>query len=675
MIASPSSSPPTPSFLGRALVFRALAAGLKPQEQLSVAEWADAFRHVAAESGSPRPGRWSTTLVPYAREIMEALGFDHPCREVTFVKSAQVGGSEIGINLLGYVVDVQPSPILIVLPTIEEAQRYNRIKLQPAIEATPALRAKVKDVKSRDATGSTTAHKRFRGGFAQITGANASAGLQMVSVRVLIAEELSEWPAEAGDRGDPLEQAERRTLAWSDRAKRFNVSTPGLKGLCRITAKWEASDQRRYYVPCPHCGDFQALGWGQVKWKSAARPHGAHLICAAHGCVIEEHDRARMLAGGRWVPTWPTDDGVRPPPVLTPAEIERTIARGSGGREPGFHIWQAYSPFVALDDTVADWLDAEGNPEREKVFSQQDLGEAWEESGEAPDLEGLAKQRFDYPAGTLPPGALVLTGMVDVQADRLEWAVYGWGIGMTGWLIDHGIVPGDTATDAPWRDLDPVIGRTFPDANGRTWPVEAWGVDTGYNTHRAYQFCRARPRLFALKGDSQKGHLAPMFAFTPSHQDVRDKETRRRIGSVRLYLIGTHQLKSWVYAALRRTLDGPDKETGIYPQGGLRFHQGCDENFFEQLTSEYIEEIEGRDGRLRRIWRVRKGRRNEQLDLVVGARALAAQQRLDLWTRDKWAQEAAARGMPAELAQLELGRLWTPGPPRPSRPRGARGIR
>ena len=280
-----ASLPGLPS--GRALFLSTFAAHLKPPPEVDVGEWAARYRYVAAESGSPYPGEWRRELVPYLPEIETCLSFHHPARVVTFKKSAQVGGSEVGVNMLGSTAHQAPAPVLIVLPTWDEAKKYNKVKLQPTINATPVLRRAISEIKSRDEESSTALKKQFRGGFAIITGANSSAGLQMISARVRLYEEICEYPPEAGDRGGPIEQGEARGKAWdARRPKTFLVSTPGLKGACLITDYFEASDQRRYYVPCPHCGAFQILVLENLRWDSPARPHGAHFVCASAGCVI-----------------------------------------------------------------------------------------------------------------------------------------------------------------------------------------------------------------------------------------------------------------------------------------------------------------------------------------------------------------------------------------------------
>jgi phage terminase large subunit GpA-like protein len=241
-----------------ALVFGAIAAGLAPDPVVTVSAWAEQSRQLSVAE-TPRPGKWDNSQVPYLSEPMDCMSLSEPNREVIFLGSAQVAKTQAGINAFGTIACRTPAPMLTVLPTEGEVNKYVNLKLNPAIEATPELREKVDEQKSRDEKGSTTRLKRFPGGFNQIVGANSSAGLQMVSVRVLLLEEVSEYPFDVDERGDPVDLAIARTKAFTENRKIIYVSTPAIKGSCRITAKYEAGDQRRFYVPCPHCGAFQVL--------------------------------------------------------------------------------------------------------------------------------------------------------------------------------------------------------------------------------------------------------------------------------------------------------------------------------------------------------------------------------------------------------------------------------
>ena len=640
---------------GAAVLLMGLAVGLTPPPVKTVAEWAAEKRMVSAESGSPYPGKWSNERVPYMVEPMECMSLSDPCRSVTLAKSAQVAGTECGVNLFGYVVDENPAPMMIVLPTLDELRKYNRVKLQPTIDETPALKKKIEAQKSRDESGSTTLFKKFRGGFCQLTGANSSAGLQMLSVRVLILEEVTEFPPDVDGRGDPAELAEKRTTAWSDTKKVVAISTPGIAGACRVSERYEASDQRRYYVPCPHCGDYQVLKHEQLKHRQDVPPYGAYFECLSNQCTIEHFEKVAMVTAGVWVKTYDDADGASPPEVIRPKDLEAWRSRASAGREPGFHIWQAYSPLVSWDDTVDEWKKADGDPLKEKIYVQQVKGEAYEEEGDAPDYEELHKRRETYVKGKIPPGGLMLTGAADVQGNRLEWAVYAWGIGMTAWIVDHGIIEGDPAEDpAVWRKLDEITKRTYEDWQGNRWPIEAFGVDSGYLSSHVYQFCRRKERLFAT--DGRAGALQPILG-APTVQDI-DWEGKKIKGGVKLWPVGTHPIKSDIYARLRKTIEGPDPD-GNWKPGAVHFYEGCDLEFFKQITAEYLDEVIKRDGRIVREWVRARDRRNEQLDLIVICRALAWHFGLDQYDDKDWLALAKLRGAPPEDVQRDLAELWS----------------
>jgi phage terminase large subunit GpA-like protein len=255
---------------GRVLA-RAFSRGLRPPRRRRVSQWAEDERFVSRESGSSLPGKWSNSVAPEMVEVMDCLTPAIPGRTVTLKKSAQLSGSESGINLFGHVVVDDPGPMMIVLPTTDEVKKYVRVKLQPAIDSTKTLKARVREQKSRDEDSSTTTFKKFDGGFLQLVGANSSSGLQMVSIRVLILEEVSEYPFDVDGRGDPVEMAIERTQAWEGREKIFFCSTPGLDGVCRVSQKYEISDQRRRYLPCPHCGTYQTAAM-EAAGQGSGRP-------------------------------------------------------------------------------------------------------------------------------------------------------------------------------------------------------------------------------------------------------------------------------------------------------------------------------------------------------------------------------------------------------------------
>jgi phage terminase large subunit GpA-like protein len=616
------------------LVARAFASGIAPPPDRTVAEWADACRVLGPEEG-PFPGPWRTDRVPYLREVMECLSLSHPSRRVTLMASAQVGKTMCFLNFAGQIISETPATVLWVLPSLDEAGKFNKDKLEPLLANSPAVAKKVRAIVSRDDTGSTTRRKVFPGGNIDITGANSSKGLQMVTKRVILLDEVSEFPLDVDGRGDPVSMAEARTTAWTGREKIGAASTPGMKGSCRISERYGEGSGGVFEVPCPACEHRQALKFDNLRWP-AGEPEKALYHCDGCGVGIEHRHKAAMLAAGTW-------RHERPHLVAVHAS---------------FAINALYSPFVSWA-WVADQRDkSKDDPLRDKVFTQQVLGLPYEPRYDLPSHELLWRRREPWPPRRIPPSCLFLTGAVDVQGDRLEWAVYAWDRHMGAWWIDGGILEGDPALDPVWLALDDVLNRTWPDAWGRDWPLQALGVDSGYLPQRVYAFARrhahrAEPRVMALDGRPRWGE--PPIG-TPKPQDV--DYAGRKIGSCLLWPVGTWDLKTEVAAALRLTEMGPDADNA-WPKGAMRFPQALDLGFFEQLTAEACVDVGNRAGFTKREWRKVRPR-NEQWDLAVYARALARHE-TSQFTEANWDALAARRlGRPDE-AQLDLASVWAPG--------------
>ena len=257
------------AFDGAEALLRAWGGGLKPDPLLTVSEWADRYRMLSSRAAA-EPGRYRTKRTPYMKEIMDALSPGHPAQRIVFMKAAQVGATEAGNCFLGFIIHQAPGPALAVQPTVELAKRNSRQRIDPLIEESPALRDKVKPARSRDA-GNTMLSKEFAGGILIMTGANSAVGLRSTPARYIFLDEVDAYPASADEEGDPVSLAEARSLTFAHRRKVFLASTPTIRGLSRIEREYEASDQRRYFVACPHCGSVAvaevraaALGEGQA---------------------------------------------------------------------------------------------------------------------------------------------------------------------------------------------------------------------------------------------------------------------------------------------------------------------------------------------------------------------------------------------------------------------------
>lgn len=650
-----------------ATIFAAAAAAAMPPPAMSVAEWAQAKRYVATSS---QPGDWAHENAPYLVEPMERLTPSDPARRITCLFAAQMGKTEIALNWMGFIGDIHPRPVLYVLPSGDDYRDWNREQWQPNYEAQDGdnifARRFYPPSKSGQG-GQTEKFKPFPGGRLMVTGATSSKGLQRRSVCYLILDEISEYPADADGRGDPVRQARARQDAWGEEAKELAISTPKELPDCRITASFEAGDQGRFYVPCPHCRSHHVLrlenlfGWDGENFISAAdlakgKGHSREAVfkCPACGGAITELHKAAMVRahGGRnYVRTYPGEDGNPAPPAFFPeSEREQWRARPANGREPSFTVWQAYSLLKSWNVLLAEWVEAQGNPGALKTFMQQKAAEAWDAAGEAPDHEKLyeAVKRGWNERAFVPEGAWVLTCTADVQGDRIEYDVWAWGVGLTSWLVESGVIEGDPAADDVWRELAKVRMSTFRGENGFDFPIDMMGVDAGYQSGQVYRFCSGRQDTLALDGQGAP-YLPPLG--TPR----RVVDAAKKVAA-QLFPVGIHGLKSRLYLGLRLTLDGPDEETGAWPTGCVRLPAWISRDYVMQLTSETLVPQQTRGGAVRNVWTKIPGRRNERLDTWVYGCALASWMGCGQWRGEDWERIIAARGG-ARPTTLEA--LWS----------------
>ncbi len=261
------SSPSEPPAASVESLLAALAAAGRPDPDLTIAEWSDRYR-VLTRVSAGEPGRWRTSRTPFLREIMDCLSPSSRFSRVVFMKPAQIGGTEVLLNMLGYIIHYAPGPAMLVEPTVDLAKKVSKQRISSLIENTAVLADRVSDPRERD-SGNTILTKEFPGGMLVMTGANSSVGLRSMPVRFLLLDEVDAYPASASsgaagtEEGDPVDLAIRRTATFANRQIAM-ISTPTIAEISRIDQAYLESDQRKYYVPCPHCGGFQVLRWAQV---------------------------------------------------------------------------------------------------------------------------------------------------------------------------------------------------------------------------------------------------------------------------------------------------------------------------------------------------------------------------------------------------------------------------
>lgn len=590
---------------------RAWREGLTPDPLLTVSEWADRHR-VLSSKASSEPGRWRTARTPYLKAIMDCLSPTSPVERVVFMKGAQVGATETGSNWIGYVIHHAPGPMMAVWPTVEMAKRNSKQRIDPLIEESSVLSELIAPARSRD-SGNTILAKEFRGGVLVMTGANSAVGLRSMPVRYLFLDEVDGYPLDVEGEGDAISLAEARTRTFA-RRKIFIVSTPTIAGASAVEREYEASDQRRYFVPCPHCSHRQWLRFEQLRWDKGA-PETAAYVCESCDTPIAEHHKTWMLEHGEW----------------------RATAEGTG-KTAGFHLSSLYSPlgWRAWREIAAAWEAAvskeTGSSAAIKTFKNTELGDTWVEEGEAPDWQRLLERREDYAIGSIPAGGLLLVGGADVQKDRIEASIWAFGRGKECWLIEHRVLMGDTARDAVWKRLAALIGETWIHASGAAMPLARFALDTGFATQESYGFVRAcrDSRVMAVKGVARGAALIG----TPTAVDVSQGGRKLRRG-LKVFAVAVGIAKLEFYNNLRKTALVDEGGVGIaYPAGFVHLPK-IDAEFIQQLCSEQLITRRNRNGFPVREWQKMR-ERNEALDCYVYARAAAAAAGLDRFEERHW---------------------------------------
>jgi phage terminase large subunit GpA-like protein len=546
--------------------------GLAPDPVLSVDDWANEHR-VLSSVASAEPGRWATSRTPYLAAVMESLSAIYRCERVVFMKGAQVGGTEVGLNWLGYVIHHAPGPMLLVQPTVEGAKRVSKQRVAALIESCPELMSRVKDPRSRD-SGNTQLMKEFPGGVLIMTGANSAVGLRSMPVRYLFLDEVDGYPFDADGEGDPISLAVQRAATFINR-KVYLCSTPTMKGFSRIESAYLESDQRIFEVPCDHCGVHSQINWRDIRWPENERAQAA-WHCPHCAGLHPEYRKPALLAGGRW----------------------RATAQGDG-KTLGFHLSSLYSPWLTWGEIAQEHHASKDDPVRLKVWVNTKLAETWEDrEGETLDAQGLMTRRETYGPG-VPGEVALLTCGIDVQDDRLELEVIGWGRDEESWSVDYKVLWGDPSTPALWAQLDDYLSTSFAhETLAAGLIIEAACLDTGgHHTLAAYAFCKGkeRRRIWAIKGGSGK---RPVWPKRPSKANK---------GKVNLFMVGVDTAKEAIYARLKKVDAGP---------GTMHFPLDRDAQYFDQLTAERVR-TKYVKGFPQRYWWKPDDRRNEALDCRV----------------------------------------------------------
>lgn len=537
-----------------------IVGNFRPPEQLTVTEWADKYRRLSPEN-SAEAGQWRTSRTPYLKEIMDAFT-DPKVHRIAVAASSQVGKTEMEMNMIAYMIDIDPGPAMFVLPTVDNGKDTSKRRIAPMIRDTRPLRRKVASAKSRD-SDNTVLKKVYPGGMLTITGSNSPASLASVPCRYVFGDERDRWAKDAGGEGDPWGLVEARTITFYN-YKMVEVSTPTIKGNSAIEKSFGLGTQEYWCVECPHCHEYNFIEFDHIKYLAHKIGEGkkkyfvvdsVEYVCPACGCVSTENEIKKQPK--KWI-------------AKNPEAIKNGVR--------SFWINAFSSPWMPWGKIVLRFLEAQGDPQKMKTVYNTLLGKLWEEQAEIMDEDDLIKRREEYKA-ELPEGVLCLTCGVDTQDDRLEYEVVGYGMERHNWGIEKGFILGKPSDADVWERLDGIIDRRWNFENGKSLKISVTFIDSGgHYTQEVYENCRKRRfrNVFAIKG---KGGEDIPYISPPGKAKIMKRGVV--VGTTPLYIIGVDAGKEKIMSGLM----AENEETH-------RFHfpkneeKGYDENYFNGLLSE-----------------------------------------------------------------------------------------
>jgi len=554
----------------------AFEAGLALDPKLNIDEWADEHM-ILSSDGSAEPGKYRTSRVPFMKEIMVCLSPSDPCNRVVLMKPSQISGTQLIINWAGYCIHQCPGPGMIVEPTVDLAKTLSKQRLAPAIRDTPVLEERITPAREKD-SGNTVLSKEYPGGVIVLRGANSAAGLRMMPIRFLSLDEVDAYPVDVEGEGDPVSLAEKRTVTFGSRRKVFILSSPTETGASLIEREFDQSDQRRYNVPCPHCGTKQVLSWKNIKFDRDEKYNligDVTYMCNTCAALIEERYKTEMLAKGEWI-----------------AENQEN------GACPGFHLNALYSPigWFSWADIVKDFLKFKKlkSEPLQKTWTNTILAESWESQGKEVEYTGLYNRREEF-GKEINSDIVIITASVDVQDDRVEVKTVGWATFEESFVLETKYLMGSPGLPTVWKNLDVFLKKTYVHKCG-LMRIVCTAVDTGgHHTKEVYDFAKEREHLnvYAIKGASLPG------------QPISGKPSKQKNG-VNLYMIGTDTAKDLLFHRLTISEPGP---------GYIHFPTTLTEEYFKQLTAEKkkTKYVKG----FKKFEWVKTRDRNEALDLFV----------------------------------------------------------
>lgn len=555
-------------------IIRALRQ-LKPPEDITVSEWAQKYRVLDSKTAAI-PGPWRNDKTPYLVDIMNEI-CNYETEEIVFCKCTQVGGTEVELNMQGYVIQQDPSPSMVVYPSDKLGESVSENRIKNMIKTSPALRERFRELRSQKL------ELQFEGMYLTVSGANSPSSLASRAIKYLFLDEVDKYPGATKKEADPISLAKERTKTFANR-KIYMTSTPTIKSGPIWKNLLDCDVEKHYFVPCPHCGEMIELKFANLRFPdekgmtTSDRADQAVYICQECGCVISDQHKAGMLRGGQW----------------------RIVKENNSARRKiGYWISVLYSPFVRFSEVALEWLNSQGDNERLQNFVNSWLAEPWEDTRLTTSADVVLERQTEREEFVVPEWARFLSAGVDVQETCIYWTIRAWGNFLTSQNICHGQA-------LSWQDIETVMNYAYKKESGEQLVVSLCLIDSGFDADAVYDFCASNADwAMPVKGSNRT---------MDSHFHLsKINKTDSKAYGMNLAVVDGGKYKDMIAARMK-------KENG---RGSWMVYAGCDMEYARQVTSEHKVQTKKGD-RLVQTWELKASHTdNHLLDCEVYAFAAA----------------------------------------------------
>jgi len=543
--------------------------------------WAENNIVLSPMESADMAGPFSSAVTPFIREPLECFR-DDSVSELSLVFATQVVKTLMIMLGVAWWLEHNSGRCIWVMDTENNARSFSETRWQPLLKDCEALEKLI----PADKDEFKKLQQRVGQSLIHFVGSNSPGNLASRPADLGVMDEVDKFATTTAKEANAVELLEQRTKSRAN-TKIVKTSSPTTEeGL--IWKSFLHGDQRQYFVPCPHCEEMIILEFENVQWDQTAKTskgwnyelvrNTARYHCQSCSGEIHDGHKTRMLRGGEWRPTNPhAAPGVR-----------------------SYQLTSLYSPWAktSFGALAVEFLKCKARFDM-KGWDNGYMARPTTETAKKVDWEQLAARREHYEG--IPDRVALLTAFCDVQDDRLEMGIVGWGEGTETWLIEHHVLHGDPVKRGIWDDLGEII--TTDRRLSVDWTFVDFGGHKGkkhFYAQEAKEFVKrmAAHRVYLSKGSTNEG------------DPINHRITKTSKPVVRLFITGVGSGKRKVVSMLGEEEVGPG-----YPH----FPDWMDDELFRQLCSEELR-VKYHHGASEEYW-FQTRPRNEMLDIYVGCYA------------------------------------------------------